>query len=93
MFDELPIYYLFFKSDVKTIPPGVFEKKMGIDRIGKIVFVQDLCPSKQWHAYARGQSKILIVDHGDCQSDTGLTEIKKIIRHDSTNAFRLYIKE
>lgn len=88
-FDELPIYYLFFKGDVTTIHPGIFKKKMEIDHIGKLYFLPTLCPSKEFDLKKYANTKVLIIDQGDCGKRGDIHEIRTLVRRDSTNAFRI----
>jgi hypothetical protein len=88
--ERLPVYYLFFANNFDKSYAGKFRLELRIDKIENIEFVEDWCPSKLLEL-DRLSEKTLIVDNGDCEDIKELEQVKLIVRHDSTKAYKLLV--
>lgn len=90
LFARLPIYYAYFSGNFDRSLAGQFKNELKIDRIGKVVFFADWCPTK---FLSRNDivPKTLIVENGDCPLSTGYEEVSSILRRDSTRAYHMIL--
>ncbi len=90
MFARLPVYYAYFSGNYSASLAGQFRNEIKIDRIGKVEFFTDWCPTK----YLKPEeitTNTLIVDGGDCPGQVGYQEIDSFVRRDGTRAYKLLI--
>lgn len=87
---ENPIYYLFFsKIYDSNIRLDLKERRDNFQE-GNVLFVFDSCPSSRPTYQKPG---FLLVDEPQCQVQSGMKQISKIMRLDDTEAYRLYSLE
>ena len=90
MFERLPVYYAYFSGNYNAALAGQFRNELKIDRIGKVEFFTDWCPTK----YLKSEDLspgALVVDNGDCPGVPGYQEIDTFVRRDGTRAYKLLI--
>lgn len=86
MFERLPVYYAYFLNNYNA--SLTFRNELKIDRIGKVEFFTDWCPTK----YLRDLSpNTLVVDNGDCPGAEGYQEIDSFVRRDGTRAYKILL--
>jgi hypothetical protein len=90
VFERLPIYYLYFSHNLDPALSGKFKFGIQIDAVDNVTFATDWCPTKYYPA-ANLSKNTLVVDMGDCEDPKGFREIKRIIRSDSTKAYKLFV--
>ncbi len=91
-FERLPIYYLYLSHNVNQNLAGKFKFGILLDTVDNVIFAGDWCPSKYYPA-ATLSKNTLVVDMGDCDDPRGFREIKRIIRSDSTRAYKFLVPE
>lgn len=90
MKERIPMYFLYFSRNLDKSLAGKFRTEIQIDRIGKVRFVDDWCPSKQV-SHADLSADTLIVENGDCPQPEGYTQVHMMLRADSTQAYRFLV--
>ena len=89
VYERIPIYYLYYTKNLSAALIGKVRFGLQIDQVDNVQFVKDWCPSKFIPPEDRSQH-LLIVDNADCEAKSGLQELKRIVRSDSTEAYRIY---
>ena len=90
MFARLPVYYAYFTGNYSTLLAGQFRNELKIDRIGKVEFFTDWCPTKYLKPEEL-QPRTLVVDNGDCPGVDGYDEIDSFVRRDGTRAYKILV--
>jgi 4-amino-4-deoxy-L-arabinose transferase-like glycosyltransferase len=87
VYGTIPVYYAFFTNNFDKSLAGKFRHQLYIDQIDNIVFVEFPCPAKiNKDIYKKSD---LIVQNGECLSNEEYKLVKKFMREDGSEAFRV----
>lgn len=90
MFERLPLYYAYFSGNYDSSLAGQFQNEIKINRIGKVQFFADWCPTKYLKPDQLAPGT-LVVDNGDCPGVDGYQEIDSFVRRDGTRAYKVLL--
>jgi hypothetical protein len=91
-YEDFAIYYLFNTKNFDKSLMGTFEKNPILPPVvDNISFSRDLCPLEHDANFELKKGELLIV-HGDCPGYEGLVEVKRVVRRDSTIAFKMLVR-
>ncbi len=90
-YEDFAIYYLYNTKNFNKNLIGIFEKNPLFPRqVDNLFFSNEYCPFEHDKNF-RLQNREMLVVHGDCKSYVDLVEVHRVVRRDSTVAFKMYV--
>jgi hypothetical protein len=83
---HLPIHYLFHAGIFDASLSGQFKKDMSIERVGKVNFFPNQCPSG-FKSSLIATARTLVIDRAECTQDGQMKTIETIKRADGFDAY------